>query len=196
MNLNELTRFLNPIKRKLFMLVGKALITAVNSTGEVGFYPAGDRKNPQRVSMNWLGNLTDIEHSQPFGFEARSLVGTAKAIILSPDGSRSNAFVIMVQDDEYRPDDLGEGDSCLYDDSNIRVWAKDGKLVIGKKGTPMISTPPATNTEALEIMDRFMTIFEGAINLPGVASGTTLLGTVITEIGKLRTDLGNIKGSF
>ena len=193
---SDLGRFLAPIKNKIFRLVGTALLTAVNSKGEVGFYPAGNRKNPQRVSFNYLGTLTDIVHSQPFGFEARPKVGTAKVIILSPDGSRSNAFVIMIQDDEFRPDDLSEGDSCLYDDSNIRVWAKNGKLVIGKKGAAMTSTPSATDTELLEILDRFMKVFEGVINLAGTASGASLLGSVVTEIGKLRSDLGNIKGSF
>lgn len=193
---SDLSRFLAPIKHKIFRLVGTALLTAINSKGEVGFYSAGDRKNPQRVNFDWLGALTDIEHAQPFGFEAHPKPGTAKVIIVSPDGSRSNAFVIMVQDDAFRPDDLVEGSSCQYDNSDGRHTIADGKHAIGKKGAAMTSTPPIADTEMLEILDRLMVIFEGAINLPGVASGATLLATVITEIGKLRADLANIKGSL
>lgn len=160
MRLSDLQRYLNPIRRKLYMMMGKALLTAVNNSGEVGFYAAGDRKNPQRLNMDWLGTLTDIERAQPYGFESYPIVGTAKNIILAQDGSRQNAFVVMVQDDEYRPTDGSEGDTIFYgkndktsgekhrvhfkNDGSIEVWAgKTNKVVIAKDGD--IDVESATN---------------------------------------------------
>jgi len=148
----NLERLLNPIKRKLFLLIGKAILTKVNNVGKTGFHDSGTRANPQRVDMNWFGQLTDIERSQPYGFETYPVADTAKCILLSPDGSRSNTFVIMVQDDEYRPTDLSEGDTCLYGkndktegekhriqfkaDGSIEIWVgKTNKIIIAKDGT-------------------------------------------------------------
>ena len=130
MNLGDLTRFLNPIKRQIFLLIGKAILTAVNNEGKTGFHDSGTRANPQRVSMNWFGQLTDIERTQPYGFETYPKADTAKCVIVSPDGSRSNAFVIMIQDDEYRPTDLAESDVCLYNKDDLRVWLEGTKLRI------------------------------------------------------------------
>lgn len=187
---------LNSIKTKFFLLIGKALLTAVNSTGAVGYYPAGSRKNPQRVSVNWLGTMTDIEHAQPYGFESYPAVGTAKAVILCPDGARSNAFVMMVQDDEHRPDDLSEGDSCQYDKDNARILCSGGKIAMGNPDQTLTSTPSGGKANAMEIVDRLFTLLQGTLNLGGVASMTTFLPTVNAELAKLQVDWNKIKGSL
>jgi phage gp45-like len=126
----NIANIINPIKRKLFYLVGKSLLTAINNEGKTGFYDSGTRANPQRISTNWFGNLTDIERSQPFGLETHPIIGTSKGVYLSPDGSRSNVFCIMIQDDEYRPTDIASGDTCLYNSDDLRVWLEGGKLRI------------------------------------------------------------------
>ena len=118
------------LKRKIFYIVGKSILTAINNSGKTGFYDSGSRANPQRVSTNWFGNLTDIERSQPYGLETYPVIGTSKGIYLSPDGVRSNVFCIMVQDDDYRPIDLASGDVCLYNSDDLRVWLEGGKLRI------------------------------------------------------------------
>lgn len=142
MNLPDLQRFLHPIKQKIFYLVGKALLTAINNSGETGFYSSGGRANPQRVSMDWFGKLTDIERSQPYGLETYPVVGTAKAVLLSPDGTRSNAFAVLVQDDEYRPTDGASGDVILYNSSDVRVWL-DGDVVKIKANTKVQIEAPS-----------------------------------------------------
>ena len=189
-------RLLNPIKRKLFLLIGRALITAVNEKGESGFYPSGDRKDPQRVDVDWYGTLRDLEHPEPFGFAANPVKGTSEAIILSPDGSRSNAIVIMVQDTAFRPNDLPAGGSVQYDDSDGRHTIVGGKHAIGKKDTPMTSTPPAADTELLELCDRILTVLQGTLTLPGDTTGTTFVTAALAELAKIQADLGNIKGSL
>lgn len=114
----------------------------------------------------------------------------------------SDAWKVAVGVDDFVPkESLLEGERLFYADLAKVITARirlspDGTLAIGNLLKPMISTPPQVGTELLEIMDRFMTIFEGVINLAGSASETKLLASVITEIGLLRTDLGNIKGGL
>lgn len=186
---------LDSIKRKFFLLIGKALLTAVNNNGEVGFYPAGSRKNPQRVSGEWFGKITDIERSQPYGFETYPGIGTAKMVLLSPDGSKSNVFCIMIQDDEYRPTDLSEWDTCLYDKDNARFLCTGGKVAFGNPDQTLTSTPSGEKANAMEIIDRLFTLLQSDVNLGGAASGTKLI-TALPELVKLQTDWNKIKGSL
>ena len=185
-SLNDLSRLLNPVKRKLFLLVGKALFTAVNSTGAVGFYPAGSRKNPQRVSTEWFGKLTDIEHSQPYGFESYPIVGTAKVVLLSPDGSRGNTFAILVQDDTYRPDDLASGASCQYDNLGGRHVVASGKHAIGNK---------LTGNELLQLFDDLLTELQKTVDLGGTSS-TGKLFKINPALLIIQNKLLTIKGSL
>ena len=190
-------------KRKLFLMVGKALLTAVNNVGKSGFHDSGTRANPQRVTMNWYGQLTDVERSQPYGFETYPVAGddtTAKAILLSPDGSRSNAFVVMVQDDEYRPTDLTEGASCQYDNNDGRHTIAGGKHAIGNKDT---------GKEFLAMMDDHLTeiitsltfirdtiTFSNGGGPTGPPSNAALITPRITALEAIQTDLQSIKGTI
>ena len=179
-------RILAPIKHKIFLLVGKAILTAVNNEGKTGFHDSGTRANPQRVSMNWFGQLTDIERAQPYGFETYPKADTAKAILLSLDGSRSNAFVIMVQDDEYRPTDLVEGAVCVYDKDDARIQCSDGKVALGNK------------TEAVEFLDLFDQLLDELqkpVDLTGTAS-TGKLFKIEAALIAIQADLAKIKGTL
>ena len=182
----SLERLLNPIKRKIFLMVGKAILTAVNNEGKSGFHDSGTRANPQRVTMNWFGQLTDIERSQPYGFETYPVADTAKAILLSPDGSRSNAFVIMVQDDEYRPTDLSEGASCQYDKDDARVLCSGGKVAIGNK---------TASVELLQLIDDILTELQKTVDLGGTASTGTLF-KINPALLLIQQKLAQIKGSL
>ena len=187
----SLQRLLNPIKRKLYTMVGKALLTAVNNSGEVGYYPAGDRKNPQRLNMNWLGLLTDVERAQPYGFETYPIPKTAVNRLLAPDGSRSNAYVFMVQDDDYRPTDGSEGDVIAYGkndktvgekhrvhfkaDGSIEVWTgASNKIIIAKDGDIDIVAPNVNITGNLNVQGNVGIIGDttqtGDYNLTGSAT--------------------------
>jgi len=204
MNLNSLNRFLDPIRRQIFLLVGKAILTAVNNEGKVGFNDSGSRSNPQRLTMNWFGQLTDIERSQPYGFETNPVVDTAKAVLLSPDGSRSNAFVIMVQDDEYRPIDLVEGGVCLYDNEGGRHTISGGKHAIGNKdtGNELLDLVDKTLDEFIKLVDSSLLGGSNSVDLGGTASTGTMfkiaagLATMKTDLEGIKTKLDTIKGNI
>jgi phage gp45-like len=186
---------LDTIKRKFFLLIGKALLSAINNTGEVGYHDSGGRPSPQRISVNFFGPTTDIERVQEYGLETYPVKGTAEAVLLSLDGSKSTIFAIAVKDDKYRPTDGRVGETIQYDDKNARMSCNGGKIAIGNPSETLTSTPSGGKAEAMEIIDRLFTLLQSDVNLGGAASGTKLI-TALPELAKLQTDWNKIKGSF
>lgn len=193
--LRDVAKLLSPIKRKIYLLIGRAILEAVNNEGKTGFHDSGSRANPQRVQVTGLVNetLTDIDRFQEYGFETYPIADTAEAVLISPDGTRANSFVIMIQDNEYRPTDLLAGDSCQYDHKNARMLCRDGKLAMGNPDQTLTSTPSGGKAEAFEIIDRLFTLLQSDVNLGGAASGTKLI-TALPELAKLQADWNKIKG--
>jgi len=196
--IRDVVKLLNPIKRKIYLLIGRAVLAAVNNEGKVGFYDSEDRPTPQRVQVTGLVNetLTDLERFQEYGFETYPIPATAEAILVSPDGTRANSFVIMIQDITYRPTDLQEGDSCQYDYKNARILCRDGKLGLGNPDQTLTSTPPGGKVEFIELVDRILTVLQGITNLAGAASTSSFLPAVLAELAKIQVDLNTIKGTL
>ena len=187
--IRDITKLLNPIKRKIYLLVGRAILTAVNNTGKVGFHDSGSRKNPQRVQVTGLAGetLTDLDRFQEYGFEAYPKTGTAEAVLVSPDGTRANAFIIMIQDNEYRPTDGREGESIQYDDKDARMSCYDGKIALGNKTQAV---------ELLDLMDQILTALQsltiqdkGDPPVQSPLNNAATFGTIQTELTKIRGTL-------
>lgn len=118
MTFSGLERLLLPIKRKVFLLIGRAILTAVNNS-----------EKTQKIQVTGLKgeNITDIERLQNYGFESYPVVGSSEAAILFINGNRSQGLALVVHDREYRPTDLKSGDVCVYDyRSNSIVFDKNG----------------------------------------------------------------------
>lgn len=131
------------INRKIFLLLGRALLTLVNNTGQTGYYASGGRQSPQRLQVSALSGerLSDVERFQEYGMETHPVIGSAEAYIACQDGSRDNAVILCVQDKEYRPIDLLQGEVCLYtfNDSTLthRITLKaDGTIELAGGVTP------------------------------------------------------------
>jgi phage gp45-like len=123
---NTLQRILNPIRVKLFLLIGRSLIKSVSNSG-----------NSQLIQVTGLKNetLKDIDHPQPYGFESYvKITDKAEAIIFSPNGDRGKSFVGIVQNTQYRPKDLKEGEVQMYDYNGSKVYLRsDGTVRIEDK---------------------------------------------------------------
>jgi len=115
-----LKRLLNPIKRKIFLMIGRALLTAIDNGGSV-----------QRVQVQGLKGevLSDIDHVQPYGFATYPESGK-EVILIFVNGDRDQGVALSVVDRDTRPTDLAEGDSCLYNSSSVRVWLKAGGVYV------------------------------------------------------------------
>lgn len=101
---NELSRLLMPLKRRLCLLVDRAVMRIVS-----------DSKARQQLQIQTLANETasDVERWQNYGHTSVPPIG-AEALTLAIGGNRSNLVVICAEDKAVRLKDLQPGDSALY----------------------------------------------------------------------------------
>ncbi len=116
--LEEINRLLNPWKRRILLMAGKAIITAVKDTGKLQVLQLEIMKD----------ELTeDVERIQEYGFSSRP-PADSEAVLLCIGGDRANAVVIATDSAALRPRDLADGDSVLYNKAGVKVWAKGDLL--------------------------------------------------------------------
>lgn len=121
MNLN-IKRLLDPIKKKIFLLIGRALLTAINNS-----------YGTQLIQVKGLNGetITDIERFQEYGFESYPEAG-AESVIGFINGNRDLGITLCVHDRRYRPTDLSEGEVAMYhkdDNTGQRVHLKSGGII-------------------------------------------------------------------
>jgi phage gp45-like len=122
MRLSDFKRLLAPLQRKIYLMLGRAILTAVsNST------------TTQLVQLTALDGetISDVERFQEYGLETYPFKD-AEALVVFLNGNRDRGAVICIMDRQYRPDDLSEGEVALYtdeDSSRHRVWLKRGNII-------------------------------------------------------------------
>ncbi len=121
MELRDFNRLINFVKKKIYLLIGRAILTAINN----------DEKT-QKVQVTGLKNepISDIERMQEYGFETYPKTGTAEAIVLFQNGNRDQGLVICVHDRDKRPTDLTEGNVRMYDWNNNKITLTDDGITI------------------------------------------------------------------
>ena len=109
-------RTIAPLKRKLFLIIGRAILTAISTS-----------EKTMKVQVSGLSNetITDVERLQEYGFDSYPAVGTAEVLIVFPNGARDNGVALVVADRENRPTGMAEGDSMVYTKSGTKIWLKD-----------------------------------------------------------------------
>ena len=214
MTLSDFSRMIAPLTRKVMLIFGRGILKKVNNTGETGLIPSSGT-NPQRVQLEALAGeiLTDVERWQNYGFESYPKAD-AEILIGAFNGNRSLAQAIAVQDHRYRPNDLSEGDACLYDANGARILCTDGEIRIGNKttskdayifdadGARILCTGgkvamgnKTTGKELLDLFDQLLTVLQADVNIGGIGSATKLV-TALSDLALIQTDLQNIKGSL
>ncbi len=111
------------LKRKIFLLIGRAILSAINNT-----------EKTQKIQVTLLKDetVTDIERFQEYGFETYPKVGSAEAVIAFLNGNRDHGIVLCVHDREFRPvglSALSAGEVMMYDWQGSKVYFKsDGSV--------------------------------------------------------------------
>lgn len=102
--LQSLGRYLSPIKRSIFLLIGRALLTAINNS-----------ETYMKIQVESLKDepITDMERPQNYGFESYPIVGNCEAFCVFINGNRDQGLALVVSD-KNRPKDLNPGDVCLW----------------------------------------------------------------------------------
>lgn len=104
-------KMIAPYARAIRMMVGRAVVSLVD-----------DAQPIQRVQVTILADELhgSVERIQNYGHTARPLSGS-QAVTLSVCGSRDHLVVIALDDGRYRPTDLEDGESALYNHVGTRV---------------------------------------------------------------------------
>lgn len=124
MNFSDFKRLIEPIKRKIFLSLGRAILKAINNS-----------EGTQKIQVIALSGetITDIERFQEYGFETYPFID-AEAFAAFLNGNRDHGIVLCVHDRRYRPTDLVEGEICNYTDEDQesgghRIHFKRGQII-------------------------------------------------------------------
>lgn len=104
MTLDEMRRFIEPLKRRVMLTVGRATLG-----------PVDDSTDLQRGQVTLLAGETrdNVERVQPFGFSSVPFAG-ADCLVVCVGGNRDHPVIIGTDDRRYRPTGLAQGDVCIY----------------------------------------------------------------------------------
>lgn len=129
----QLSKLLEPLKRKLSLIVGRGVIQLTT-----------DETANQRAQASLLaGEVRDgLERFQEYGFTSRPLPG-AEAVVLFPGGNREFGLIVAVEDRRYRLKSLAEGEVCLYTDEGDKIHLKRGGLIEIKAASKVVVQSPA-----------------------------------------------------
>jgi phage baseplate assembly protein V len=105
-----MNHLLDMLKRKIYLLIGRAILSAVDN---------GTKTATVQVTGLNGETITGIEVLSPYGFEAYP--GQGQAVVLFVNGNRDQGMVLSIHDRENRPTDLEEGESSQYSKFNNYV---------------------------------------------------------------------------
>lgn len=106
-------RLLQPIKNKILLLIGRAILTAMDNT-----------KKTQKIQIKCLKGetLSDIERLEDFGFTSNPPVdGNTECLVLFLNGNRDFGIAIKAHNRELRPKTLAPGESAMYNSAGDLV---------------------------------------------------------------------------
>jgi len=124
MNGNILERVLRPLRVRIQLMIGRALLAAVDNSGMT-----------QRLQIRLMADETasGVERFQDYGVESYPLAD-AEVLMLFLGGNREHGIAVRVHDRRYRPTNLEEGDVEMYTKHSAahRIWLRkiDGKTVV------------------------------------------------------------------
>jgi len=101
---NMIVKALEPIKRRVLLTVGRAILTLVDDSLKL---------QGNQISL-LAGELRDVERFQEYGFTSVPLPGT-EAIAVFVGGNRENGAVIATGDRNTRLKGLNPGEVAIYD---------------------------------------------------------------------------------
>jgi phage baseplate assembly protein V len=112
-------QLIEPLRRRVSTLVGRALIEAVTDSGDL---------QTIKVQTAHGESVEGLQRVGSYGFAVNPKAG-AEAVILSLGGNREHSIVIACEDRRYRLKSLAEGEVALYTDEGDKILLKRGNKV-------------------------------------------------------------------
>ena len=163
-----------PIKKKIFLLIGRAIISMINNV-----------KMTQEVQATVLNGeiVTGIERIQEYGFDTSPLP-ESEGVVLFQNGNRDQGICICVGDRRYRPTTkLLPGEVQVYDYLGNHMFLKTGNIIEIKTVTGNIITMGTTGISIKDLLGSEVTLSATGIEIKsvlGAATEPTPLGTQLT----------------
>ena len=158
---NILSRAMKPIKDKVLLMIGRAVIAAVKEGGSF-----------QQLQISLLAgeSMDKVTRFQEFGFASNPPADT-EAIVLALQGNRENLVVIATEHRTLRFKNCASGESALYTDDGTFIHLKKNGEVQVTAATKVTVTCPDTE-------------FSGNVKVMGNLEvvGTTLLTDELTVV--------------
>lgn len=139
----NMDRLLGPIKRRLALMVGRAIVRLVNDGAQL-----------QALQLELLqGEIrADVERVQNYGFTSVPHAG-AEAVAVAVSGLRDHVLVVAVDDRRYRLKALADGEVAMYTDEGDLVHIKRGGTILVKAATKVrIESPLVEMTGDLHVL--------------------------------------------
>ncbi|CAL4866738.1 hypothetical protein MMA231_00982 [Asticcacaulis sp. MM231] len=170
-------RLLRPIKDRLNLMLGRAIVRLVKDSGALQLIQA-DRSADEPAD--------DLERFGWYGFHSVPHEG-AEAIVASLGGSRSHGVVIACEDRRYRLTGMAAGEVALADDLGQVVYLTRDGLRITSPLKIDIELPEVTVTTNVYTVDADQTSFFGDVSIGGNldVDGNSDLGNGATKFVKL-----------
>lgn len=110
----EFQRFIAPIKRSISLILGRALLSAVNDTNNI-----------QLVKVTLFADEVkeNVEHIQPYGFTSVPNAG-AEVLMGFIGGRKEQAIAIVIGDSRQRIHNMSTGDVALHREAGENIWIK------------------------------------------------------------------------
>lgn len=138
---------------KLRLMVARGVVNLINDAGGL-----------QRLQVEALDNepLDDVERVQNFGLTSHPPRGSVP-VLVAVAGSRDHMIAVAVDNEEYRPRGLKEGESAIYNAHGVLfMFDKDGNatlncknFIINASAGIQANTPLANFSEALTVNGLF-----------------------------------------
>ncbi|MTI13369.1 phage baseplate assembly protein V [Sansalvadorimonas verongulae] len=126
-----ITRALAPLKHRLQLMVGRAVIQTVNDAGSLQTLQLTVLKDDLREP---------VERLQNYGLTSHPKKG-AECVVLFHGGNRDHGLVIAVDDTRYRLKALKPGEVALYDDLGNRVVLERERMHVSAVKKLVIDAP-------------------------------------------------------
>jgi phage baseplate assembly protein V len=143
--INAMQRILQPLKARVLLMVGRAIIAAVKDSTSI-----------QEAQLSALKgeSLDGVQRIQEFGFTSNPPPGS-EAIIVALGGNRENVVIIATDNREVRIKNLASGETAIYTNDGTYIHLKKAGQVEVKAATKLtVDVPDSEFTGNIKVLGK------------------------------------------
>lgn len=131
--LEEVNKLLAGVRRKIFLLIGRAILTAVDAS-----------KKTTTIQVTGLSGetITGVEKIDEYGFASNPPVDDSSEVVIAfINGNRDQGLALKVHHRDSKPIDLSSGEVRVYDNNDNKITlTAEGIEIVDKNGNEILYT--------------------------------------------------------